>query len=205
MTSRTTSCASSKILERPIRSSFGVTSAASSRTHIIAVFLFWQIRDMADLEKIIDEAASSAGYSSLKVEQRKALKAFAEGRDVFVSLPTGHGKSLCYALLPAIFDRRRNLAEKTSIVMIISPLVALMKDQTSLFTTKGISAAYVSDKYTTDKDTRRGVLRGQFQLVFISPESLFVATEWRRMLAGDLYRKNLVGFIVDEAHCVKKW
>ena len=62
---------------------------------------------MADLDQIIDEAASSAGYSSVKTEQRNALKAFAKGRDVFVSLPTGHGKSLCYALLPAVFDLKR--------------------------------------------------------------------------------------------------
>ena len=39
----------------------------------------------------------------------------------------------------------------------------------------------------------------------VSPEALFLATEWRRMLAGDIYGKNLVGFVVDEAHCVKKW
>ena len=41
--------------------------------------------------------------------------------------------------------------------------------------------------------------------MFISPEALFLATEWRRMLAGDLYGKNLVGFVVDEVHCMKKW
>ena len=41
--------------------------------------------------------------------------------------------------------------------------------------------------------------------MFTSPEALFLATEWRRMLAGDLYRKNFVGFIIGEAHCVKKW
>lgn len=41
--------------------------------------------------------------------------------------------------------------------------------------------------------------------MFISPEALFLATEWRRMIAGDLYGKNLMEFVVDEAHCVKKW
>ena len=81
---------------------------------------------------------------------------------MFVSLPTGHGKTLCYALLPAVFDLKMNLAEKTSIVMIVSPLVALMKDQTSSLTARGISAAYVSDKYATTKETRLKVLQGRF-------------------------------------------
>ena len=123
-------------------------------TSSIGLSIIVNFCEMADcnLDKIIDGAASSAGYPSLKVEQRKALKAFAEDRDVFVSLPTGYGKSSCYALLPAVFDRKKNLPEKTSIVVIVSPLVALMKDQTSSFTAKGISACYVSDKYATDRN-----------------------------------------------------
>ena len=133
------------------------------------------------------------------------LKSFVEGRDVFVSLPTGYGKSLCYALLPAIFNMRNRLTEKTSICLIVSPLIALMKDQSVLFAQKGITAAFVSDKETTDKETRRRIRRGECQLVFISPEALFLTAEWRGMLSSDLYRRYLVGFIVDEAHCVKKW
>ena len=48
---------------------------------------------------------------------------------MFVSLPTGYGKSLCYALLPLIFDKRREAVERRSIVMVVSPLIALRKDQ----------------------------------------------------------------------------
>ena len=62
---------------------------------------------MADIEKMIDDAASSSGYPTLKPEQKRVLKAFVEGRDIFVSLPTGYGKSLCYALLPTVFDLKR--------------------------------------------------------------------------------------------------
>ena len=53
------------------------------------------------LSSTIDDAAASLGYTCLKVEQKKALQAFVGGKDVFVSLPTGYGKSLCYALLQA--------------------------------------------------------------------------------------------------------
>ena len=162
--------------------------------------------DATDVDRVIAEAASLYGYANLKVEQKRVLKSFVEGRDVFVSLPTGYGKSLCYALLPAIFNMKTGLTElKTSICLIVSPLIALMKDQSVLFAQKGIPAAFVSDKETTDKETRRRIRRGEYQLVFISPEALFLTAEWRGMLSSDLYRRYLVGFIVDEAHCVKKW
>ena len=111
-----------------------------------------------DLSVIIDEAATSLGYTHLKDEQKKALHAFISGKDAFVSLPTGYGKSLCYALLPSVFDAKRGLVEKTSIVMVVSPLTALMKDQSASFTHRGISAGYVSDKESTDSETRRKIL-----------------------------------------------
>ena len=161
--------------------------------------------DSVDVLRLITEAASSYGYPDLKPEQKRVLKSFIEGKDVFVSLPTGYGKSLCYALLPSIFNTKKGLTEKTSICLIVSPLIALMKDQSSFFTQKGISAGFVGDKVSTDKECKRRIRKGEFQLVFISPEALFLTTEWRGMLSSDLYRHYLVGFIVDEAHCVKKW
>ena len=80
-----------------------------------------------------------------------------------------------------------------------------MKDQSNFFIKKGISSGFVSDIESINKDMRRTIRKGECQLVFISPEALFLNTEWRRMLSSVLYRTNLVGFIVDEAHCVKKW
>ena len=71
-----------------------------------------------DLSDIVDEAATSLGF---KGQTKKALHAFVSGKDVFVSLPMGYGKTLCYALLPSVFDDKRGL--KTSIVMVVSPLI----------------------------------------------------------------------------------
>ena len=157
------------------------------------------------VDEMILKAAASLGYSDLKPEQRCILKAFVEGKDVFVALPTGFRKSLCYALLPLIFDMKRGHVEKRSVCMVVSPLIALMQDQSMSFTTRGISAGYVSDKEFKEKEKTRKIKRGECQLIFISPEALFLTTEWRVMLSSDYYRRNLVGFIVDEAHCVKKW
>ena len=68
----------------------------------------------------------------LKPEQEAALLSFLGGRDVFVSLPTGYGKSLSYAALPAAFDSLRNAPSK-SIILVVSPLIALMKDQVATY------------------------------------------------------------------------
>jgi superfamily II DNA helicase RecQ len=116
-------------------------------------FVLWSTQ-----RRLSTNTASSIGYPLLKLEQRRVLKAFVEGRAIFVSLPTGYGKSLGYALLPTVFDLKHRQKERTSIVMIVSPSIALMKDQASMFTEKGISAGYASDKESTDKETRRKVL-----------------------------------------------
>ena len=50
-----------------------------------------------------------------------------------------------------------------------------------------------------------GVLRGDYQLVYITPELLFTVATWRKMLVGEVYRERLIAFVVDEAHTVKKW
>ena len=118
-----------------------------------------------ELDIVMEEATATLGYHSLKEEQKKAVKVFVGGKDVFVSLPTGYGKSLCYALLPLIFDKRRKAVERRSIVMIVSPLIAVMKDQSTKFVEKGVTAVYISDLEGMDKESRRKIVNGGFQLV----------------------------------------
>ena len=156
------------------------------------------------LDGIIVKAAGSLGYT-LKPEQKQALLKFVGGQDVFVSLPTGFGKSLCYILLPRIFDLLRGVENKC-IVIVVSPLIALMKNQVASIAKIGLSATYVSDRDTKLASTsEQSVMKGNVSIVLISPEALFISTKWKSMLSSDIYRENLVGFIVDEAHCIKKW
>ena len=156
------------------------------------------------LDGIIVKAAGSLGYT-LKPEQKQALLKFVGGQDVFVSLPTGFGKSLCCILLPRIFDLVRGVENKC-IVIVVSPLTALMKNQVVSITKIELSATYVSDRDTKLASTsEQSVMKGNVSIVFISPEALFISTKWKSMLLSDIYRENLVGFIVDEAHCIKKW
>ena len=73
-------------------------------------------------------SAEIMGYSCLRPLQEEAVRRFVEGRDVFVSFPTGGGKSLCYSVLPLVFDKLRKTAGQ-SLVIVVSPFIALMKDQ----------------------------------------------------------------------------
>ena len=81
------------------------------------------------LDAVIIRASQRLGYSSVRDKQLLAIRTFMEGNYVFISLPTGSGKSLCYAVLPYAFDDLYH--REGSIVVVVSPLIALMKDQVS--------------------------------------------------------------------------
>ena len=96
--------------------------------------------DASAISAAISTASRKLGFLQLKPEQKSVVETFLNGRDVFVSLPTGSGKSLCYALLPAVFDSLRT--SERSIVIVVSPLTALMKDQVQSLERRGVRAAY---------------------------------------------------------------
>ena len=80
-----------------------------------------------ELESAIMQASQQLGYATIRPDQNTAIKSFMEGRDVFICLPTGSGKSLCFSVLPYAFDYLHK-----RIVIVVSPLIALMKDQVSI-------------------------------------------------------------------------
>lgn len=145
-------------------------------------------------------AAESLGYSSLRPQQEKIVLTFVKGNDVFVCLPTGSGKSACYTILPRVYDYLRK--STSSIVVVVSPLIALMKDQVRAMTDRGVKAVFVGD---CDEEGIDGVCAGSYQLVYLSPEALLTDLKWRDMLLCSVYTDKLVALVVDEAHCVKKW
>ncbi len=139
-----------------------------------------------------------------------------------MSLPTGYGKSLIYAILPLVFDKIRGKGmeiccfsyhnselcslkcTRGSIVLCISPLTSLMMDQRNKYTLKGIASEFVSGQQADSNITRK-ILNGAVQLVFITPESILENPLYRNMLLSQPYRDELVALVVDEAHCVKLW
>ena len=152
------------------------------------------------IDRALSKAVETLGYSSLRPQQDQAVKAFLRGNDVFVCLPTGSGKSLCYTILPSVYNVLRDSA--SSIVVVVSPLIALMKDQVRAMTERGMSAVFVGD---CDEEGIASVCAGLYQLVYLSPEALLTESTLRDMFLCPVYTDNLVALVVDEAHCVKKW
>ena len=119
-----------------------------------------------DIERAIDTAMRKAEIRELKKEQRSAIHDFVSARDVFVSLPTGYGKSFCYALLPAVFDELRG-SIGTSIVICVSPLTALMMEQRNKFIMRGISTEFV--ELQQDVDAMESVKSGKNSAAVYQP------------------------------------
>ena len=155
----------------------------------------------------LDEAIASAcrqlGFDALKPQQYKAIRNFMEGKDVFVVLPTGFGKSVIFGILPLAYDLYLSRTAY-SIVIVITPLAALMKEFKEKFAPKGISAEFLGELQDDTGATER-VIEGKHQLVFCSPENLLENPSLRDMLTSSTYKDKLVAIVVDEAHCIDKW
>jgi len=92
-----------------------------------------------------------------------------------------------------------------SIVIAVSPLAALMEDQVASFRKKGVTAVSVRKEDMMKEETVDELREGQFQMLFFSPKDLLTDETWRDMIQSTVYKENVVGFMVDEARCVKKW
>lgn len=115
------------------------------------------------------------------------------GKDVFAVLPTGGGKSLCFQL-PALV--------RPGLTVVVSPLIALMKDQVDALQAAGVAATFLNSSLAAgeSRPRLRGLHNGEFRLLYVAPERL--------MLAGfveDLQRWNVNLFAIDEAHCISEW
>jgi len=145
--------------------------------------------------------------SSLHESQIQALYSFINGEDVFVNLPTGYGKSLIFQMAPLVHAwMHENVStcwKKDPIILVISPLLALMQDQVRKLTSLNFKAAFVGAEQ--EPAVLRGIEEGEFTFVFISPESTLASERWRKVLESDVYQRNLIGIAVDEVHCVTEW
>ncbi|CAH3178253.1 unnamed protein product, partial [Porites evermanni] len=129
------------------------------------------------------------------------ISAVLKKKDVFVSLPTGFGKSVIFQALPMVFDSFTG--ESGHIVIVVSPLLSLIKDQTERLRQVGISCVSLSDVSTQgDIDLVEG---GFYSVVYATPESLLKNERWRRMLSSNLYQQKVCAIAVDEAHVIKQW
>jgi ATP-dependent DNA helicase RecQ len=155
------------------------------------------------IEDALKQCVLALGYEALKKEQENAIISFVEGNDVFICLPTGFGKSLCYFCLPSLFDILRKKSNGSSVAVVVSPLVALMTDQVNILHDMGVTAAISTNKGDVES-SKMTVVKGRHQLILTNPETLF-DKEWRDIWRSPSLIERMVAFVVDEAHCVKKW
>jgi ATP-dependent DNA helicase RecQ len=133
------------------------------------------------------------GFREFLDAQEEVINAITGGADALVVMPTGGGKSLCYQL-PAL------LLEGTTVV--VSPLIALMKDQVDALQRRGIAATLINSSLGPDeqRDRIRALARGEFKLVYIAPERFR-----SRSFLEALGQSTIALFAVDEAHCLSMW
>ena len=140
---------------------------------------------------------------SLKPEQKACIKYVFDGKDVFVWLPTGFGKSVCYEVLPFLFDKK--LGRDNSLVVVVSPLVSLMVDQVRTLRSRSVKASVLSSASSMEKEfiATDADLASNSHL-FCAPEAL-VSARWRQAIEKPEVSSRVVAVIVDEADCVSKW
>ena len=183
-------------LRRAVRT-VGVAPGRGSSNRVAEALRIRAVTLPADSDQrttaITDALQRWFGFSTLRPMQREAIDAALDGRDALVVMPTGGGKSLCYQLPALVVDR---------LVIVVSPLIALMQDQVDGLRLLGVPAAAVHSNLNA---AARGELRamaanGSLRLLFVAPERLF-QDDFLRYLDT----RDIAAFAIDEAHCISQW
>tara|TARA_B110000881_G_C18512965_1_gene483294 strand:+ start:108 stop:602 length:495 start_codon:yes stop_codon:yes gene_type:complete len=156
-----------------------------------------------DLDASIQYASRILKLNSIKPQQHAALKHLLRGRDVFVNLPTGYGKSTIFHGAPLCKDflnKRLNPGKEhpRSIALVISPITALIQDQVTYLNSVDIPAFHLQEVATS----QAAIMNGNYSILFTSPE--IATSQQGKELIAEL-RMNICGIFVDECHCIAKW
>jgi ATP-dependent DNA helicase RecQ len=137
------------------------------------------------------------GYNSFRFNQEAIVDSVLKGKDTFVLMPTGGGKSLCYQI-PALMME--------GVTLVVSPLIALMKDQVDALKVNGINAAFInsSQDYITHDMILDDVHSNKIKLLYVSPERL-LSGEKNNPFLTRLKKMKVSLIAIDEAHCISQW
>lgn len=141
------------------------------------------------------------GYESFRGSQEEVIRQVLEGRHALVIMPTGMGKSLCYQI-PALMLADSIDHDVRPLTLVISPLIALMKDQVESLLDRGIDAAFINSSLKREeRETRyENLAKGKYSLLYVTPER-FRKPEFLDAIS----KRQIVLLAVDEAHCVSEW
>src|SRR3982751_3938006 len=148
---------------------------------------------MANIEQALAALHEHFGFADFREGQREVILSILEGHDTVVVMPTGGGKSLCYQL-PALM--------KSGATVVVSPLIALMKDQVDALAARNLPATFINSSLTFEEQKARisGVRRGEYKLVYVAPERFRSAHFVETLRSIDVSL-----FAIDEAHCISQW
>ncbi|MEM1228238.1 MAG: RecQ family ATP-dependent DNA helicase [Planctomycetota bacterium] len=144
---------------------------------------------------------SHFGYSQFRGCQRRVIDCVLANRNAMVVMPTGAGKSLCYQI-PALMLPQATGEDLAPMVLVLSPLVALMQDQVDALVARGIDATFLNSTLRRDERVQRqaAICQGQYRLVYVTPE------RFRKTAFRDVMKHRHVSLMaIDEAHCVSAW
>lgn len=139
------------------------------------------------------------GYQSFRGPQHAVIQRTMAGAHSLVIMPTGSGKSLCYQIPALLFDSE---GDDVPLTLVLSPLVALMKDQVDALVVRGIDVAFINSSLSREEreNRYRNLAAGRFRLLYVTPER-FRKPEFLQALACRTVRL----LAVDEAHCISEW
>jgi ATP-dependent DNA helicase RecQ len=146
-----------------------------------------------DAKSLLDPLKQYFGFTSFRPFQEQIIRDALAGKDVFAVLPTGGGKSLCFQL-PALI--------RPGLTVVVSPLIALMKDQVDALQAAGVAATFLNSSLAAgeSRPRLRGLHQGEYLLLYVAPERLLLSG-----FLDDLKRWNVNLFAIDEAHCISEW
>lgn len=121
--------------------------------------------------------------------------------DVFVSAPTGCGKTYCFAFMSEALDLQG--PDKNSITLVVSALSSLLVQQTERLCQWNLKAGFLGE-LQTDAGAKQEIIMGNVDILLVTPETIF-DSEWRKVLSSATYQKRIRAVIIDEAHCISHW
>ena len=147
------------------------------------------------IEKAREILKHRFGYDAFRLNQEAAIESVLQSKDCVVLMPTGGGKSLCYQIPALLMD---------GLTVVISPLIALMKDQVDALRSNGVEASFLNSTQTSAEQVKvfQKVRNGELKLLYVAPERLLQSGD---QFIDFLRQINVSLFAIDEAHCISSW